>query len=286
MLSRLDHRRRAQREGDRVTPASARPRRAPREPRRDDDPHRRRASVAEPPTNRTRNRVPSTVMRADHVAALGREAGRLGTSSAIARIARRPPMPPTTSPDDERRDAAPDDVAEDRADGPGAGGRRRRRTRGRRSRAPSRASVSSRGDTAPAGGRVNPLPRSPWRARAPPRASAGVRRPRERVLLARVVRAEERERADRRPRRRARSAASGPASGDRAPASALSAASQPMAPSATITRSPGSSWSSRTRYGRQVACSSGVGLFAGGAQRTAAATRVSRSVEPVARRAG
>ena len=41
----------------------------------------------------------------------------------------------------------------------------------------------------------------------------------------------------------------------RAAASALSAASQPMAPSATMTRSSASSSISRTRYGRQVACS-------------------------------
>ena len=54
-------------------------------------------------------------------------------------------------------------------------------------------------------------------------------------------------------------------------ANARSAASQPNAPSATTTRTRCSSASSRARNGAQVSRSSGVGLLAGGAQRTAAA---------------
>ena len=111
----------------------------------------------------------------------------------------------------------------------------------------------------------------------------GVRTPGEGVLLAGVVGAQERVRADLRlravaePRPGARCRRPGPSA-----ASARSDASQPMAPSETMTRSSVSSWSSRTRYGRQVACSAGVGLLAGGAHRTAATTRTPWSVEPVA----
>ena len=56
-----------------------------------------------------------------------------------------------------------------------------------------------------------------------------------------------------------------------APASPRSAASHPKAPSASTTRTELSSAISRTRNGAQVSRSRIVGLFAGGAQRTAAA---------------
>ena len=51
-------------------------------------------------------------------------------------------------------------------------------------------------------------------------------------------------------------------------------------PSATITRTRSSSSSSRRRNGAHSSRSAGVGLFAGGAHRTAAATYASRSTSP------
>src|SRR5271154_7532533 len=62
-----------------------------------------------------------------------------------------------------------------------------------------------------------------------------------------------------------------------------SAERQPKAPSARITRtSPPTSRHSAVSHGAQVDRSAGVGAFAGGAHRTAAATRVSLSVRPSA----
>jgi len=58
-----------------------------------------------------------------------------------------------------------------------------------------------------------------------------------------------------------------------------SPASQAKLPRQTMTRARGSNASSRTAYGRQVSRSAGVGLLAGGAQRTAAHTQ-----QPVSRR--
>ena len=104
------------------------------------------------------------------------------------------------------------------------------------------------------------------------RQSAG-----ERVLLARVVRCRAARTARRPPPPRARTAASA-APRDPVVASARSPASQPNAPSATMTRTSVSSASSRARNGAHVSRSSIVGLLAGGAQRTAAAMYVSVSV--------
>ena len=105
----------------------------------------------------------------------------------------------------------------------------------------------------------------------------------ERVLLARVERAEHRDAPALRPRAGARTADAG--RGARAPSrasdrSADHTASYPKAPSATITRTRSSSSSSRARYGTHSSRSAGVGLFAGGAQRTAAATYASWSSSP------
>src|SRR6478736_3563255 len=68
--------------------------------------------------------------------------------------------------------------------------------------------------------------------------------------------------------------------GDPAALSTRAMASYANAPSTTITRTRSKRSSSRTRYGRQVSRSSGVGLLAGGAQRTAAVTERSRSSRP------
>ena len=80
----------------------------------------------------------------------------------------------------------------------------------------------------------------------------GVSLPGERVLLARVVRADKRVRADRAPRRRGRTAAAAAASRARATPSARSTPSQPKAPSARNDAEVGQGARvSRTRYGRQ-----------------------------------
>ena len=89
-------------------------------------------------------------------------------------------------------------------------------------------------------------------------------------------------RPDPRLRRRGRTAAWAPGCAWPRALSVRSVASQPMAPSGTMTCSSRSSSSSRARYGRQRACSSGVGLLAGGAQRTAARTRTPSSRQAVA----
>ena len=84
------------------------------------------------------------------------------------------------------------------------------------------------------------------------------------------------------PRRRARSAAAaGP--GPRAPPAARSTPSQAKAPSATMTRTRSSNSISRSRYGRQLSRSSGVGLFAGGQQRLTAVTYAPCSDSPSSR---
>jgi hypothetical protein len=57
-------------------------------------------------------------------------------------------------------------------------------------------------------------------------------------------------------------------------------ASNPIRPSATITRTRGIALISASRCGRQLAISSGVGLLSGGAQRTAAAMYASRNTRP------
>jgi hypothetical protein len=59
-----------------------------------------------------------------------------------------------------------------------------------------------------------------------------------------------------------------------------SAASHAKAPRQTITRACSSNASSRTANGRQRSRSAGVGLLAGGAQRTAAVTQQSSSASP------
>src|ERR687886_1867251 len=60
----------------------------------------------------------------------------------------------------------------------------------------------------------------------------------------------------------------------------LKTASQAKAPRQTIAFTVGSSSSSRMAYGRQESRSSGVGLFCGGAQRTAAEIQSPRRRKP------
>ena len=97
-------------------------------------------------------------------------------------------------------------------------------------------------------------------ARDSTRRASPVSAPGERVLLARVVRADEHVRPDARlgpvaePRPRPRDALARPRP------TARSAASQPYAPSGTSTRTASSSASSRARYGAQLSRSDGSRL--------------------------